>query len=97
MQKQPSLSIVATGIFLAFAMHPGGALAFDEPVYESETVASTTATTISDLKRQLQLLQQRLDTLEQSAATPKALPKPVAKPTRRNTKRTCAIDMKLFR
>ena len=66
-------------MLLAFAMHPVTALAFDEPAYESETVAATTATTINDLKRQLQLLQQRLATLEQSAATPKALPNPVAK------------------
>lgn len=79
MQKQSSLSIIATVIFLAFAVHPLTALAFDEPTYESEAVAPTTASTISDLKQQLQLLQQRLDTLEQAAAAPKALPKPVAK------------------
>ena len=81
MQKQSCRSIIATVIFLALAAPPVTALAFDEPAYASEAVATTTASTISDLKQQLQLLQQRLDTLEKAAGTPKALPKPVTKPT----------------
>lgn len=54
-------------------------LASDEPAYESEAIATKTASTITDLKRQLQLLQRRLDALEKAAGTPKALPKPVTK------------------
>ena len=79
MQKQSCRSIITTVIFLALAVPPMTVLASDEPAYESEAIATKTASTITDLKRQLQLLQRRLDALEKAAGTPKALPKPVTK------------------
>ncbi len=72
-------SIKGFFILSTLAMPWSTTLATDEDRYVSETIAATTTSTISEIKKQLELLQLRLEMLETAAEAAAPSSKPIVK------------------